>query len=327
MREIRVASIQPVRQPHLDPFGGERDRAMGRAKIEENLEMACRLLDRAGREGCDIACYPEDIQGIAHYSYYQDDPGLFAGFVEEIPGLTAALIAGAAREHRMNIVFGLFEREGERIYNTAVLMGRDGSILGKYRKVHLPFSETWAETSGDSFPVFRTDFGTVGIMICYDINFPESARCLALHGAEILFHPTMGYSVAGMCEGNGLMRVRMRAMDNLVPVVVATCGQDSVIAGSDGSVLAMARPEQEDIVYATIDLDAAPEDHSQWEIITGTADMKARLFQERKPGAYAAITDPNPPLLERYRHPGKRLRSSPEEIRASYEEIRKWWSH
>ncbi len=323
MREIRVASIQPLGQPKMDVFGGERDRALGGRKLEENLDLACRLLDQAGRAGCDIVAYPEDIQGIAHYGYWYAEPDLFHGYVESIPGRTTERVAEVAARHRMHVVFGTYERIGDRVYNAAVLMGRDGAIIGKYHKVQLPDVERWSVTPGDSFPVFETDFGVVGMMICYDINFPEVARCLTLNGAELLFHPTMGYSLAGQCEGNGLMRARVRAMDNFVPLVISTCGSDSVIVNSDGTVLAMARPHAEDIIAAIIDLDATPMDHSQWEFITGVADVKARLLQERRPGAFAALTAPRPPVLDRYR--STPLKSTPEQRREVFEELRRRW--
>lgn len=323
MREIRVASIQPLDQPKMDVFGGERDRELGRRKIEENLDLACRLFDRAGRMGCDIACYPEDIQAIAHYGYYWAEPDLFAGYAEPIPGPTTERVSEVASRHRMHVVFGTYERLGDHVYNTAVLLGRDGEIIGTYRKVQLPDVERWSVTPGDSFPVFPTEFGTVGLMICYDIHFPEPARCLALNGAELLFHPTMGYDIPGQCEGSGLMRVRMRAIDNFVPVVVATCGRDSVIVNSDGTVLAMGRPGKEDIAVAALDLDATPMDHSQWELITGVADLKARYFQERRPAMFSAITDPRPPVLERYRD--MPLNSTPQQRQQVFEELRRRW--
>lgn len=324
MREIRVASIQPIGQPKMNVFGGERDRDLGRQKIEENLDMACRLLAQAGEAGCDIVAYPEDVQGIAHYGYYYAEPDLFADYVERIPGPATDRISEVARKYRMHVVFGTYERIGDAIYNTAVLMGRDGEIIGRYHKVQLPDVERWSVTPGHSFPVFETEFGTVGMMICYDINFPEVPRCLALNGAELLFCPTMGYSMPGQCEENGLMRVRMRAIDNFVPVVVATCERDSVIVDSDGTVLAMARPGKEDIIFATIDLDATPTDHSQWELITGVADLKARLFQERSPEVFAPITDPRPPVLERYQ--GKPLKSTPEQRQQVFAELYRRWS-
>jgi predicted amidohydrolase len=324
MREIRVGSIQPSGQPKMNVFGGERDRDLGRRKKEENLDMACRLLARAGEAGCDIVAYPEDIQAIAHYGYYYAEPDLFAGYVESIPGPTTERVSEVAEKHNMHVVFGTYERIGDAIYNTAVLMGRTGEIIGKYHKVQLPDVERWSVTHGDSFPVFETDFGTVGMMICYDINFPEVARCLTLNGAELLFHPTMGYSMPGQCEGNGLMRVRMRAIDNFTPVVVATCGRDTVIVDSDGTVLAMGRPEAEDIIFATIDLDGTPMDHSQWELITGVADVKARLLQERRPELFTPLTDPRPRVLERYRD--KPLKSTPEQRQEVFEELYRRWS-
>jgi len=323
MRELRVAAIQPLGQPKMNVFGGERDRDLGRRKLEENLDLAHRLLARAGEMGCDIVAYPEDIQGIAHYGYWYAEPDLFTGYVEEIPGPTTDRVAEVAKRYHMHVVFGTYERVGEAVYNTAVLMGREGEIVGKYHKVQLTDVERWSVTPGDAFPVFETDFGSVGMMICYDINFPEVARCLALNGAEMLFHPTMGYDMPGQCEGNGLMRVRMRAIDNFVPVVVSTCGSDTVIVDSDGTVLAMGRPRTEDIIFATIDLDATPKDHSHWEFITGVADMKARTFQERRPKAFAPLTSPRPPALARYQDTP--LKSTPEQRREIFEWLRREW--
>jgi predicted amidohydrolase len=309
---------------HLAPFEGQRDRAEARQRVERNVAMACRLLGEAGAAGCDIVCYPEDLQGIAHYGYYLEDPDLFSGLVETIPGPTTERVAEVARQHRMNVVCGLFEREGDALYTAAVLLGRDGELLGKYRKVHLPAAEAWTVSHGDAFPVFDTDFGTVGMLICYDILFPEAARALSLNGAELLLNPTMSYTAAGQCEDSGLLRVRMRALDSFAPLAVSLCARGSVIVGSDGSLLAQAPPDAEAVITADVDLDATPMDHSQWEVITGTADLKARLLQERRPGAYASLSDPAPPVLDRYRE--QRLRSTPEEIREAYEEIRRRWS-
>lgn len=326
MREIRVSCIQPLTQQHLSPFEGERDRDQGRQKIEANLEMAVRLLSEAGAGGCDIACYPEDIQGIAHYGYYRDDPELFRGFVETVPGPVTERVSAVARRHNMHIVFGTYEREGGAIYNCAVLVGRGGELVGKYHKVQLPAVERWEVKPGYGFPVFEADFGVVGMLVCYDLMFPEPARALVLNGAEILFNPTMGYHTEYQCEGNGLMRVRMRALDNFVPVVVSLCGGGSVIVDSDGTVLAEARPDTEEVISAAVDLDRTPMDHSQWEVLTGTADVKARYLQERLPGLYGDLTATRPAVLDRYREQGKRLISTPEEIRAAYEEIRRRWS-
>ncbi len=323
MSEIRVGSVQPSAMAHLAPFEGERDRQRAGELLEQNVARACRLLSQAGQAGCDIVCYPEDLQGIAHYGYYLDDPELFSGFVEPIPGPTTERLAAVARQYRMNIVFGLFERDGERIYNAAVLLGRDGRLLGKYHKVHLPAVETWTETPGDGFPVFETDCGTIGMMICYDILFPEAARCLTLNGAQLLFNPTMSYDAPAQCTDGGLLRVRMRALDNFTPLVVSRCGQGSLIVDHGGEIVAQAS-DGEQVISATLDAAAAPQDHSQWELFTGTADVRARLLQERRPEAYDVLTAAQPPIWPRYAD--RRLQSSPEHIRKAYEEIRRRWS-
>ncbi len=95
MREIRVASVQPRGMAHISPFQGELDRGLARQKMTQNLDTAWKLLTMAGNAGCDLACYPEDLQGIAHYGYYLDDIELMTGFVETVPGPTT--IRGGVR--------------------------------------------------------------------------------------------------------------------------------------------------------------------------------------------------------------------------------------
>jgi predicted amidohydrolase len=324
MKEIRVGSIQPVaRLTAPRPRGEPPERPLVGRKIEENLDLACSLLARAGEAGCDAVVYPEDIQAIGDYLYCTD-LDLFSSCVETIPGPTTDRVSEVARKHRMHVVFTMYERIGEAVYNAAVLMGRTGEVIGKYHKVQLPGTERWIVTPGSSFPVFETDFGTVGMMICYDIAFPEVARCLALNGAEVLFHSTNGYHVPGERQGNGLLRVRMRAIDNFVPIVVAACGRDSAIVNSDGTVLAMGRPGREDVLVATLDLEAMPEDHSEWELITGLADLKGRLLQERRAETFSPLVSPHPAVLERYRD--RPLRSPPEEHGEFIAEVYRWWA-
>jgi hypothetical protein len=116
----------------------------------------------------------------------------------------------------------------------------------------------------------------------------------------------------------------MRALDNFTPLVVSLCGRGSLLVDSFGNVLAQAQPGVEEVIGATIDLDDTPMDHSQWELFTGTADVKARLLQERRPTAYEVLTAAQPPVLDRYAD--RRLRTAPHEIRYAYEEIRRRWS-
>jgi predicted amidohydrolase len=322
MREVRIASVQPREQFHI-----WSETSPGRARAEElkeqNLALAERLLTRAGKLGCDVVCYPECIEGIGCH-LVRSDTALFEEMVEEIPGPISGRVSEIASKHQTHIIYTQYQRVGERIYNAGVLVGRQGEVIGKYYKIQLPAIERWTVTRGDSFPVFRTDFGLVGILICYDLAFPEIARCLALSGAEALFCPTMGIGTRGACEGNGLIQVQARALDNFVPIVISMCRKDSMIVNSDGNLLAMARPNHEDVITAVVDLDARPEDHSEWEMITGLSDVRARLLQERLPEVYRRLVEPRPAVLEQVKD--RPIRPAPEARRPFFEERARWWA-
>jgi predicted amidohydrolase len=112
---------------------------------------------------------------------------------EPIPGPTISRLAEVAKRRRTYIIAGVFEREGHTLYNVAVLLDRHGTVVGKYRKVYLPREDVEAGmTPGNHYPVFRTDFGTVGIMICWDHYYTNPARAMALQGADIIFLPAAG---------------------------------------------------------------------------------------------------------------------------------------
>ncbi len=120
-------------------------------------------------------------------------PGTFESKAEPIPGPSTQAVAAVARARRVNIVFGMIEKEGSRLFNTAVLIDRDGNIVGKHHKVQLPLSDmAQGITPGSAVQVFDTDFGRVAILICQDASFPEPAREAALQGAEILLVPIWG---------------------------------------------------------------------------------------------------------------------------------------
>jgi predicted amidohydrolase len=141
-------------------------------------------------------------------------------------------------------VAGIYEREGPAIYNTAVLIDRAGNVAGKYRKVYLPREEVEAGlTPGNDYPVFRTDFGTVGIMICYDVFFADPARALALKGAEMILMPIWG--------GDETL-AKARAIENRVFLVASGYDHPTYIMDPDGERLSVGpRPGA---AVATIDL-------------------------------------------------------------------------
>jgi predicted amidohydrolase len=202
-------------------------------------------------------------------------------------GEISHLLAEGAREHRMYVAGSLYERAGDTIYNTVALFDRVGALAGTYHKVHLPEGEDEEVTAGDGYPVFNTDFGKVGALVCFDLNFPEAARCLALNGAEIIVWPTMWSEPRAHITD---IMMRARAIENKVFLVAANYTQQgrdpssvhigrSAIVDWDGMVLADTG-RREGVATSTIDLDASK------EVFGWPADLLGR----RRPIAYGPVS-------------------------------------
>jgi hypothetical protein len=199
----------------------------------------------------------------------------------------------AAASHRMYLVCcnDTVDPDGS-VRNTAFLLGRDGREIGRYHKVNLPIHELYKKR-GSGFPVFHTpDLGDVGMLICYDMVFPEAARCLALGGADVIVHPTLGGAAFG---GKDISRAafRTRAVENFVYLVVSQRGSGSMILSPKGDLLAEAEGQD---VLALADIDPFG-GRDGCDAMNEQRDMRARLFRERWPAAYGILTDPNPPAL------------------------------
>jgi len=154
-----------------------------------------------------------------------------------------------AKKHNLYIVAGLVERDGVRKYNTAALIGPDGSVVGKYRKVCLTRGESaGGYSAGREYPVFETRFGKVGMMICFDLLFPEVARNLSNHGAEVIALPIAG--------GDPIL-ARARAIENQTYLVTSSYGGhglESGIFGYDGRLLAEATDPAGSVCVVEVDL-------------------------------------------------------------------------
>jgi len=169
----------------------------------------------------------------------------FTAVAEPLPGPTTESLGKLARGKKAYVVAGVYEREGVALYNTAVLIDRAGTLIGKYRKVYLPRDEIdGGLTPGNDYPVFRTDFGKVGMMICWDVQYADPARALALRGAEMILMPIWG--------GNETL-AKARAIENRVFLVSSGYDHPTAILDPDGEVLAIAR-EQGKAAVATLDL-------------------------------------------------------------------------
>jgi predicted amidohydrolase len=191
---------------------------------------------------------------------------------EPIPGPTTERLAERARKHRTWIAFSIVERKGSELFNTAVLLNREGRIAGTYRKVQLPFEEvSLGIAPGSDFPVFDTDFGRVGMLICHDASFPEAARELALNGAEIILMPIWG--------GRQTL-VRARAMEN--GVYLATSGYDypSEIISPTGDVVAEV-PVGKGPAVAFAEIDLSRRFRQDW-----IGDWNDSYQRQQRPSAY-----------------------------------------
>lgn len=242
-------SVQPAQAP------GPRKVKVGtvylrprRSTPEKNLKLWCEQIDAAGKLGLDIVCLGEVITIVGTGRSVKD-------CAEPIGGPAARQLGQAARRNRIWVVAGLTEQAGDVVYNTAVLLDRQGQIAGKYRKVHLP-REEWKNgvRPGHTYPVFQTDFGKIAIQICYDWFFPEAAAIFALRGAEIIFAPTWGNTLPdedGRVNGESVFRVRAR--DNGVYMVPSVYDGNSLVIDPMGRILASNRGK-EGVFWAEIDL-------------------------------------------------------------------------
>jgi predicted amidohydrolase len=222
-------------------------------------DSLARFVDlvRARVQHADLLVLPEGVTEIGNGKTYLD-------LAEPVPGPSTATLGALARDLHTYLVAGIVEREGPAAYNTAVLIDRSGALIGKYRKVYLPREEIEGGlTPGDSYPVFDTDFGRLGLLICWDIQYPDPARALALGGAEILVLPIWG--------GNATLG-HARAIENSVFLVSSGYDYATEIVDPEGKVVAKAEA-MPGIAVADIDLN-----HRYIEEWLG--HMRDRMFHE-----------------------------------------------
>lgn len=244
--------------------------------LYDNLSSILNTIDKAGKEKPDIICLSEAV-----YSGNVNLPLIEKS--ESIPGRLTNAVSEKARIYGTHIIVDLLEKEGEHIYNTAVLIGRNGQIIGKYRKTHLPLSEAeWGVEPGNDYPVFDTDFGRIGIMICWDHWFPEVARILRIKGAEVLFVSTMG---------NAYIQSIARAVDNGVHVVVAGNhgSMPSRIINPEGKIIGEIADEHQGVCVAEIDLDKRY--YTPWLSVGTDGEAHSIFLKERRTDTYNILVN------------------------------------
>jgi predicted amidohydrolase len=308
-RTAKIAVVQAEDLPNQDPFMSDFDQAKVRPQMMAHFNNILNLFDKAGQMGADLVCGPEDMQNIGSYGLYIDtkDPEtgkiLADALAVPVPGPLTDKVAEIARRHNMYIIAPIYEAVGDKVYNTAVIFDRWGNIMGKHRKTILPVLETWLVSTGDELNVFQTDFAAIAVATCWELWYPEIPTIYALKGADIIFNPTMARDNK---PGLGLETASTyvtRARDNSVYIVPVMLGQEgNGIIDFDGNVIAEATGQKNVVIMAEIDFTKERILESEWwTTINGTDNVKAIHFKSRRPETYKMLTDPNPPILEKYK--------------------------
>lgn len=257
------------------------------AEPAANVARTLEKLQETSRAGARLTIFPECA--VTGYCFDSLEEG--RRVAEPIPGPSTEKIASACRELTCYCVTGMLERYGEKVFNTAVLIGPDG-VVGSYRKVHIPYLGIDRFTTyGDRpFEVLRMGELNVGMLICYDVGFPEASRVLALKGADLIILPT-NWPPGAECMAQ--KSIASRAMENSVYFAAVNrigtergfrfIGQSSICDPS-GSVLAQAGETEAQILYADINVERArnkrivrvPDKH----IIDRMADRRPEMYGE-----------------------------------------------
>jgi len=263
-------------------------------QIGDNLRKIASLTREAAIGGANLVVFPECC--LTGYVFTSRQEALPYG--ETIPGPAVEKISSLCQELKVHIIFGLLEKDNDRLFNAAVLLGPSG-IIGKYRKNHLPYLgiDRFIDSGDQPFQVYQTPIGNIGLYICYDIVFPESARVMTLMGADLLASPTN--FPRGPREKILKDVVITRAIENIVHVVVANrvgeergflfAGQ-SIIVDTSGDIISVASYDKEEIIYGKLSLEAARQKHIT--IVPGEQEMDH--IRDRRPELYGTITKPNP---------------------------------
>ncbi len=269
----------------------------------ENLKKTLRAAERAAKAGARIICTQELFR--SQYFCQSEDHKYFR-LAEPIPGPSTGAFQKLARKHKVVVIASLFEKRAAGVYhNTAAIIDADGTLLGIYRKMHVPddplFYEKFYFTPGDlGFRAWQTKYARIGVLICWDQWYPEGARLTALQGAEILFYPTaIGWHPgekkkygATQHEAWELIQ-RSHAIANGCYVAVTNriglerpgrgdgiefWGQ-SFVAGTSGQILAKASMNKEENLIVPLDLSKVEVTRTHWPFL-----------RDRRVDAYAGLT-------------------------------------
>ncbi len=255
--------------------------------LADNRRRGLAALERAAGDGAQVVCFAE----LAFDPFYPQEPATdeILRLAEPVPGPTTDVFAAKAAELGVVVVLNVFERDGDRTYDTSPVIDADGRLLGTTRMIHITeyacFHEQGYYAPGDhGLPVYDTAFGRIGVAICYDRHFPEAMRALALAGAELVVVPQAG-ALDEWPDGLFEAELRVSAFQNgyftalcnrVGPEPRLTFAGESFVCDPEGRVLARAARARDEILHAELDLSGVAASHGR------------RLFlRDRRPELYA----------------------------------------
>ena len=265
--------------------------------IENNLQKAIRLIEKASEQGANIILLQELFQ--TPYFCIQYDEEIFKLAQPFEKNALLIKMSKVAKKHKVVLPISFFEKDNNAYFNSIAIIDADGTILGKYRKSHIPdgagYLEKYYFNPGDTgFQVWDTTYGKIGVGICWDQWFPEAARIMALKGAEVLFYPTaIGDEIMSTYDSSDAWQTVMQghAAANIMPVVASNrIGSESVknqvngfygksfICNRSGKIIAEASKDKEEIILAEIDTEENHLFRRNWG-----------LFRDRRPELYKEI--------------------------------------
>jgi beta-ureidopropionase len=269
--------------------------ARSKGSIEEIREAMIAkhlpMIEEAANKGVQILCLQEIFFG-PYFPAEQDEK--WYALAETVPGPTTILMQGICRRHQMAMILPIYEKELSGVYyNTAVVIDADGTILGKYRKNHIPhlrcFWEKFYFKPGNlGYPVFHTRFAAVGVYICYDRHFPEGARLLGLKGAEIVFNPSA--TIAGLSKylweleqpahavANGYWIAALNRVGVEEPWKTGQFYGSSYVCDPRGQIVAQAGENEDELLVSDVDLDMIQQVRDTWQ-----------FFRDRRPETYSDL--------------------------------------
>jgi N-carbamoylputrescine amidase len=258
-----------------------------------NLKKTLAAVERAANQGAQIIC----TQELFRSQYFcQSEDHKFFKLAERIPGPSTEAFQKLAKKHRVVIIASLFEKRASGLYhNTAAIIDADGSLLGIYRKMHIPddplYYEKFYFTPGDlGFRAWQTRYAKIGVLVCWDQWYPEGARLTAMQGAEILFYPTAigwhpgekkkygelqhsawetiqrSHAIANGCYVCVPNRIGHEVIDGVGGDGIDFWGQ-SFVAGTSGEILAKASSNKEEILIAPVDLNHVDTTRTHWPFL------------------------------------------------------------